>query len=450
MEEVRVLVPTAMLGYGFPVEHFRSGLAYGPHLIAVDSGSTDSGPHKLGLGSMTCSRQAYVKDIGHLLDAAHEAGVPLAISSAGGAGTDAQVDAFVDIVRHICAQRGYRFRVCAIYSEIPKEEVKRALREGRISPCGPVPQLTEEEIEASTSIVAQMGAEPFVRALEEGAQVIIAGRSYDPAPAAALCLKEGFDPGLSWHMAKIVECGALCAVPASKPIIAFVRRDHFELEPLDPMSRCTDFSVAAHTLYEKSHPYLLPGPGGVLDVSGCSFVQASERRVRVFGSRFVPSDRYCVKLEGAKRVGYRAIFVAGIRDPFAIREIDSLLREVEEDVRSYFSEIDPSTYRMVFHVYGRDGVMGEFEPQREITSHELCVILEVAARTQEEALAICSRARTELLHHPYRGRIATAGNIALPFTPLEIPLGEVCAFNVYHLMEIDDPVKPFRMEFFEV
>jgi len=52
------------------------------------------------------------------------------------------------------------------------------------------------------------------------------------------------------------------------------------------------------------------------------------------------------------------------------------------------------------------------------------------------------------MHAPYPGRIATAGNLASPFTPLEIPLGQACAFNVYHLMKVDSPTDlfPIRVE----
>ena len=105
---------------------------------------------------------------------------------------------------------------------------------------------------------------------------------------------------------------------------------------------------------------------------------------------------------------------------------------------------------MVFHVYGKNGVMGEYEIEKDFKPLELCIILEVAAPTQELATAICSRARTEMLHSPYVGRIATAGNIALPFTPLEIPLGSVCKFNVYHLLEVEDPTKPFKIKYLVV
>ena len=55
-----------------------------------------------------------------------------------------------------------------------------------------------------------------------------------------------------------------------------------------------------------------------------------------------------------------------------------------------------------------------------------------------------------LMHSPYPGRIATAGNIASPFTPLEIPLGQACEFNVYHLMKVDSPTALFPIRYEEV
>ena len=36
------------------------------------------------------------------------------------------------------------------------------------------------------------------------------------------------------------------------------------------------------------------------------------------------------------------------------------------------------------------------------------------------------------------GRISTAGNLAFPFSPSDIDMGEVFEFSVFHLMEIRD------------
>lgn len=451
VKELRILTPNGMLGYGFPVKWFKRALSMDPHVIAVDSGSTDSGPHKLAMGVMTCSKEAYTKDISLLLEAIAEKKIPLLISSAGGAGTNAQVDTFINIIKKISREKGYHFKIATIYSEIDKSIIKEKLKKGQIAPCGPVEHLSEKEVDLATTIVAQMGVEPIVKVLKENdIDIVIAGRSYDPVTIAALPIKEGFDPGLAWHMGKIMECGALCAEPAGKVMFGTIREDYFILEPGSLDERCTTWSVAAHTLYEKSHPYLLPGPGGILDLSNTSFEQIDDRRVKISGSKFNPSDKYTVKLEGAKKVGFRSIFIAGARDPIFIDHIDDVLARVTEDVKDYFKDIPEDQYQMIYHVYGKNGVMAELEPIKNFMPLELCIILEVAASTQELATAICSRARTELLHCPYEGRIGTAGNIALPFTPLEIPLGEVCAFNVYHLMEIDDPVSLFPVNIMEV
>ena len=35
-------------------------------------------------------------------------------------------------------------------------------------------------------------------------------------------------------------------------------------------------------------------------------------------------------------------------------------------------------------------------------------------------------------------RKSTAGNIAFPFSPSDIHMGEVFEFNVYHLVEVED------------
>ena len=37
---IRILSPTAILGYGFPETSFAAGLALNPDVIAVDAGST--------------------------------------------------------------------------------------------------------------------------------------------------------------------------------------------------------------------------------------------------------------------------------------------------------------------------------------------------------------------------------------------------------------------------
>ena len=47
-DSVGILVPTGMLGGGFGPETITRGISLGADVIAVDGGSTDSGPYYLG------------------------------------------------------------------------------------------------------------------------------------------------------------------------------------------------------------------------------------------------------------------------------------------------------------------------------------------------------------------------------------------------------------------
>lgn len=451
-DELKILTPVGMLGYGIPAEHFWRGVDRGLDAIIADSGSTDPGPYQLGLGTMLVTREAYLRDLSLMLQACAERKVPLLISSAGGPGIDRHVDEMVEMIREVAADRGYRFKLAAIYSSIDRGIVHSRLEAGRIVECGPAGELTHEAVDEATEIVAQMGAEPFARVLSErpDVDIIVSGRSYDPAPYAGLCMIHGIDPGVYWHMGKIVECGAVCAEPKGRVILATVRADSFDLEPMNPAERCTPASVAAHTLYEKTRPDLLAGPGGVLDLRESRYETLDDRRVRVSGSVFRPSEWYSVKLEGAAVVGHRTIFIGGIRDPILIGQLDNFLDGVRRRTAAIYPELESGEATIVFHVYGRNGVMGELEPLKHVVPHEVGLLGEVTAATQDLANAICSSARVSVLHQPYPGQLATAGNFAIPLTPPENPIGPVCRFTVYHLMRVDDPEELFPIRYQEI
>ena len=82
--EIRVLSPTAILGYGFPEESFREGMRRKPDVIACDAGSTDPGPYYLGAGYSFTDRNAVKRDLSIMIPAALEAGIPVMIGTAGG------------------------------------------------------------------------------------------------------------------------------------------------------------------------------------------------------------------------------------------------------------------------------------------------------------------------------------------------------------------------------
>jgi hypothetical protein len=464
--EFRILSPTAILGYGFPEESFRRGIERRPQLIACDAGSTDPGPYYLGSGKSFTNRALVKRDLQFMLVEGLRLGVPVVVGSAGGAGAAPHLAWCREIIAEIAREHELSFRMAVIHSDVEKATVKAALRAGKIHPLSFVPALTDEAIEQSSHIVAQIGCEPLARALEAGCQVVLAGRCYDPANFAALPVMLGYDPSLALHLGKILECGAIAATPGSGAdcVLGVLRPDAFVLEALNPRRRFTRASAAAHTLYEKSDPYHLPGPGGVLDLEDCVFTELGDGRVEVSGSRHRPTTPYCVKLEGARKTGCRAVSVAGLRDPRMIAGIDAILEAVRQEVagkggQSHFcgdhaggagqvadaAKIGTVPGVVHFHVYGRDGVMGAREPLREICGHELGIVIEAVAPTQDEADALLSATRSTLLHYGYPGRIATAGNLAFPFSPSDMAAGEVYEFSLYHLMEIDRP-EAFPME----
>ena len=335
MKEFRVLSTTAILGYGFPEASFRRGLAKKPHLIGADAGSTDPGPYYLGAGKSFTNRAAVKRDLRFMLTAGVKRGIPVVIGTAGGSGARPHVDWCEEIICEIAREEKLTFKMGIIYADVPKARIRRHLKKGEIVPLTYVPPLTEEILDASVNVVCQMGVEPVQRALAEGCQVVLGGRMYDPAVFASLPISLGFDPGLALHMGKILECAAIAATPGSGADCAFgtLKKDSFVLEALNPARRFTKESTAAHTLYEKSDPYHLPGPGGELDLTGCSFTELPGGRVEVRGSKHVETERYWVKLEGVRRVGYRTIAVAGTRDPIMIREIDGILAGVKSQVK---------------------------------------------------------------------------------------------------------------------
>ena len=446
-----ILSPCGILGYGFPLTSLESALQQHPDAIVVDAGSTDAGPHKLGAGTAIVSRLAAKKDLTALMNGSRRLGIPLIVGSAGGSGARKHTQWTLDIVKEIAAEMDWHPKLGVIWADIPKEDIWAACQSGRIEKMSPnVPDITWKTLEETNGVVAQMGAEPVMEALAQHPDILICGRAYDPAPFAAVGILAGHEPALCYHLGKILECGTLCAEPGTAKDVMLGRLDDtgFEVWAADPRRKCTPVSVATHTFYEKDHPYLLKGPGILLDLEACTFRQVSDGRVRVEGSR-ITYPPYTIKLEGARKVAYRTFVLAGIRDPLLISQLDAVEKEVTHSVKAYYADIPADSYQIRFVHYGLDGVMGELEPDRTLP-HEIGLMFEVIADTQEKADAICATTRSAYLHYGYPGRKSTAGNLAFPFAPSDISFGPVYAFSVYHLMRVDSATQYFPLEWLEV
>ena len=447
---VRVLVPVGMLGGGFPPETIIRGLALGADLVAVDGGSTDSGPHYLGTATAKTSRGAVARDLRAILPAAHAAGVPVVIGSCGTAGTDAGVEWVYDIAWEIARDARLPLTVARIYSEQDPAYLKDRFERGQIRPLDPADQLDPSVLGSCSHIVGLMGHEPIAAALAGGADLVLAGRATDTALVAALPLSHGLPPGPVWHAAKTAECGGLCTNnPRGGGVLVTLDPGGFTIEPLDTGSACTPRSVAAHMLYENADPFRMREPAGTLDTTDATYTPLDGRRVRVEGSRFEPTQQHTIKLEGAAPAGYQTMVLSGIRDPRVLARLDEWCEQVLTYLHAQVPAtvgLEPGSYDLQLRRYGHDGVLGSSEPESGTTPREVAIVFLATAADQASATQLAKLANPVLLHAPLPGDTELP-SFALLGSPAEIERGPVHEFVLQHALDVARPDEVFRTTF---
>jgi hypothetical protein len=449
---VGVIFPAGMLGAGFTAESVKRGIAMGATAIAIDGGSTDSGPYSRGAGVSKSAAPAVERDLRILLAAARENRIPLIVGSCATAGTDAGVDWVADIAARIAAEDRLSFRMARIYSELGPETVIAAIEAGRVRPLPPSAGLTPETVRSCSHIVALMGHDPIAAALEAGADVVLAGRATDTSMVAAVALMRGLPAGPAWHAAKTVECGGQCTTnPTAGGVFVRIDGGGFTVSPLSPDAACTPASVAAHMLYENADPFRLLEPAGALDTSAATYTALDDRVVRVEGSRFETARRPTAKLEGARLAGYETISIVGIRDPHILASLPvwlRFLRSVVEDRVRTALDLGPADYELALHCYGADAVLGPLEDSTGLP-REVGLLFKVRAASQETATAIAMTANPVLLHLPLPG-MDHLPSFAFATSPAEIERGPSYEFVLNHVLELDHGTDLFRTELSEV
>jgi len=443
----RVLVPSGVLGLGFDNNALKAGITARPDIIAIDGGSTDSGPFYLGTSSSKYSRSACKSEWRLLLQARAELNVPLVITSCGTCGTDAMVDWMLDITRELADELQLKIKVATLYSEQSIEFVRQQFQQDKVTPLQPVISIDEQAIGAIDHIVALAGAEQINEALKTGADVVLAGRATDTAGISALPLSGGEHAGAAWHAAKIAECGALCSTNPTSGVIAIdVDDTGFTVWPLASDARCTPHSVSAHMLYENSDPFTLYEPGGALQVADSNYQSIDDKTVRVTGSQWEVSDRYTVKLEGARAVGYQSTLMAILRDahyvenarPWVARLTTFLHSEIKTRMQLHTDEYD-----IEFRLIGVDATLGELETKPS-TPAEIGVLVLVTAPTEELADELAKLINPFLLHYPLTDN-EELPTFAFPYSPAQTNRGAQFEFCLNHVMELDDPMQAFKL-----
>lgn len=437
---MKIVALNGLLGYGYSEDALEIAFSEKVDYLGVDAGSTDPGPYYLGSGKSFTDRGAVKRDVALALPKALEHKAPFIIGTAGGAGSAVHVKWLKEIILEVAKEQNLSFKLGTVLSDVDADYVLEKFDSGKLVDMSSEFSADRKSIKESVRIVSQIGIAPIIELLDKEVDVIICGRACDTAIYAAPCVYEGYSEGLAFHMAKIMECGAMCSEPvaAADVMQAYIYDDYFELRPANPIRRCTVDRVAAHTLYEQSNPYMIYEPDGVCDLTNSEFKQADERTVRVSGSVFHEAKDKTLKLEGVKCSGYRTICPATVYDSETIKNIDKITEIITAFVKENTKNTLPeNSYTINFKLNGG-------------AESSLGVIIDIVGKTQEIADTVCALARSRMLHCDYEGRKSTAGNLAFPFSPSDIHVGPVYEFSVFHLAKVDSLMETSKILIEEV
>ena len=452
-EHMKIYAATGALGMGFLDSSLERAVDWSPHMIGCDAGSTDSGPTHLGASLPKMSDAAIRRDLARLLTARDKLGVPLIIGSCGTSGTDEGVDWMRRITEELARELDISFRLTMIYTEQKPERLEKAWNEGNIHALPGAPEISAETFRECSHVVAMAGAEVFQKALEDGADVILAGRASDTAIYAALPLMRGYSAGPVWHCAKTIECGAVCSTKMrADGMMGFIDNDGFIIEPAALDAAATPLGIASHTLYENADPFLIVEPSGVLNTRDATYKPLGNRSTRVEGMSFEPKP-YTIKLEGAVPTGYQTVAVGGVRDPLIIKQMERWQSEMMAQFAERALELFGLTLGEDLHIeiknYGQNAVMGSDEV---VTAepHEVGLLFIVTAPTQKMANDITRFVVHLASHWPIPEWDGFISGIAFPFSPPEIDRGQTYRFALNHVIVPENPLELFRFETVEV
>ncbi len=453
-EPVVIMVPNGSLGAGASEEEMEYGIARGAQVIATDAGSTDSGAAYLALGMSKNNRAAVKRDLVIMMRAASKAGIPIVVGTAGQAGGDMNLDWTRDIAVEVARELGIRPRIALLYSEQGKDVLKAKNAEGRIRPLAPMGPLDDATIDSCEHIVAAMGPEPFMAALEAGADIILGGRTTDTAAICCYALWKGAPLGPSWHAGKIGECGGQASIKEidGRGILIRIDNDGFEVEALNAINKCTPHSVSAHMLYENSDPFSLTEPGGVLHTADSNYEQIGPRVTRVTGSTWEERP-YTMKLEGASAGQYQTVMLVGIQDPVVLSDLETfeanMTRHLYNRVRTTIGDA-AGDFHISLRLYGWNAVSGEKVPEGTPPPREIGVLFVATADTQEMANQIAKACNPIFFHMYMPGHHGEMPSYGFAFSPADIPRGQLYEFRLNHVVECDDPMELVRTEWVDL
>jgi hypothetical protein len=281
------------------------------------------------------------------------------------------------MVRDIAREDGLYFRLASIRADMPRLLVREPVRTGRVTPIDGMAPLSEADIGETSHLVGQMGTKAFYRALLAEADVVIASRACDTAVFAAV-------PAL-------LGCtGPPCTWPRSSNA---PRSAGFQAAASPSRKACCSSGPRAMKRSTTGAPGSPARSGSPPPAHGQAGRLSPGRRARGPAVRLLR--------------------------PAVIARIRNILAEVTEVVRGLACRDDSEDYRLIFRVYGIDGVYPWPAPPNPMP-REIFILGECVTPSAERAGAVVRTTKQYVLQHGFPGRLSTAGNVAFPFAPPEL------------------------------
>jgi hypothetical protein len=187
-----------------------------------------------------------------------------------------------------------------------------------------------------------------------------------------------------------------------------------------------------------------------LDVRQADYQARDSRVTRVIGSKWQTMP-YTMKLEGARCGNFQTIMFIGIEDPTVLANLnefhDTLQQFLIDRIKITF--LEEAVFDLSLRFYGWNGTSGRPVPADTPPPRDVGVMFVVTAATQDLANRMAKACNPYFFHMPLRPGIEMP-SYAFPFTPAEIPRGQVYEFLLNHVVHTSDGFELVRTQWVDL
>ena len=278
---------------------------------------------------------------------------------------------------------------------------------------------------------AYIGADSIIECLEQGADMVVAGRVSDNAMyVGPLMYEMGWDFSSKYTdlvaaaitVGHIIECSVMCCGGGSNlwkvvknswkpgfPIAEFYENGDAVITKVEGSGGlCCEWTVKEHLVYEVQDPNNYLMPDGVADFTSIKLDEIGKSQVKVTGARGKPRPdtlKVCI--------GYQDGFIGEGHIFFSWPDAMAKAKRAEQWIRERIKYLGLQLEELRIDYFGDNILHGEVAPQpsEDIDWNEMGLRVVARTRTRDEADAI----RREVSHLWVAGPVSSS--FGVPFTP---------------------------------